>query len=396
MAVVEEAPSDAPPPGGNAIEYRLRQQRILAEFGMAALRSRDIAAMLQQATELAARGMATRYCKFLSAPDRNRRMRVEAGVGWQPGVIGSASLGADGESPAGFAFSSGQPVISNHLDAEERFRTPDLMAEHGIRRAINVLVEAEGERYGVLEVDSESDGQFDADDLAFMQGFANLIGVAIERQQAEARLAAAVEHQDLLVREASHRVKNSLALVSAMLTLQMQSDDDPRVARLLGDAQARITAIAQTHDQLWRGARVGIVALDDLACGLANALADQAPQHRIDCDAEPIELSADAAIPLGLILTELVTNAVKYAYPDGEGGSIDIRITRADGSIQMTVTDQGIGLPADFDLKKQSRQSLGTRMIASLTRQLDGEMEMGRRAGGPGTRAVLRFPDPMV
>lgn len=394
MAVVEQAPSDAPPPGGDAIEYRLRQQRILAEFGMAALRSRDIAAMLQQATELASRGMSTRYCKFLSAPDRHRRMRVEAGVGWRPGVVGAASLGADNESPAGFAFASGEPVISNHLDAEERFRTPELMAEHGIRRAINVLVEAEGERYGVLEVDSESDGQFDADDLAFMQGFANLIGVAIERQQAEARLAAAVEHQDLLVREASHRVKNSLALVSAMLTLQMQSDDDPRVARLLGDAQARITAIAQTHDQLWRGARVGVVALDDLACGLANALADQAPLHSIACDAEPFELSADAAIPLGLILTELVTNAVKYAYPEGEGGRIEISIQRRDGRIEMVVEDEGSGLPTDFDLKAQSRESLGTRMIVSLTRQLDGEIELGRRVGGAGTRAMLSFPEP--
>lgn len=396
MAVVEEAPSDAPPPGGDAIEYRLRQQRILAEFGMAALRSRDISAMLQQATELAARGMATRFCKFLSAPDRHRRMRVEAGIGWRPGVVGTASLGADSESPAGFAYASGEPVISNHLDAEERFRTPELMAEHGIRRAINVLVEAEGERYGVLEVDSASDGMFDADDLAFMQGFANLIGVAIERQQAEARLAAAVEHQDLLVREASHRVKNSLALVSAMLTLQMQSDDDPRVARLLGDAQARITAIAQTHDQLWRGARVGVVALDDLACGLAHALADQAPRHSIECDAEPFELSADAAIPLGLILTELVTNAVKYAYPEGEGGRIEISIARREDRIEMIVEDEGMGLPADFDLKAQSRESLGTRMIVSLTRQLGGEIEMGRRAGGAGTRAVLTFPDPGV
>lgn len=393
--MVEEAPSEAPPPpGGDAIEYRLRQQRILAEFGMVALRSRDIGAMLQRATELCAEGMGSRYAKFLSAPDPEQRMRVEAAVGWDAGVVGEATLGGDTASPAGFAFKTGEPVISNHLEGEERFRTPELMADHDIRRAINVLVEADGKRYGVLEVDSEGEGTFDADDLAFMQGFANLIGVAIERQQAEARLNASIEHQELLVREASHRVKNSLALVSAMLTLQMQADDDPRVNRLLGDAQARITAIAQTHDQLWRGARVGIVALDDLACGLANALAEQSPLHRIECHAEPIELSADTAIPLGLILTELVTNAIKYAYPEGEGGPIRIGIARADGRIAMTVEDEGAGLPADFDLKAQSRRSLGTRMIASLTRQLSGEIEMGTRAGRAGTIALLSFPEP--
>jgi two-component sensor histidine kinase len=189
-------------------------------------------------------------------------------------------------------------------------------------------------------------------------------------------------------------VKNSLALVSAMLTLQMQADDDPRVNRLLGDAQARITAIAQTHDQLWRGARVGIVALDDLACGLANALAEQSPQHEIACHAEAIELSADTAIPLGLVLTELVTNAIKYAYPEGEGGPITIRIARKDGRIEMAVEDEGAGLPADFDLKAQSRRSLGTRMIVSLTKQLGGEIEMGARAGRAGTLALLGFPAP--
>ncbi len=394
MAVVEEAPEAASPPGGDAIEYRLRQQRILAEFGMVALRSRDIDAMLQRATELCAEGMGSRYAKFLSAPDSDQRMRVEAGVGWDAGVVGNASLGGDTASPAGFAFKTGEPVISNHLEGEERFRTPEMMADHSIRRAINVLVEADGKRYGVLEVDSEGEGTFDADDLAFMQGFANLIGVAIERQQAEARLNASIEHQELLVREASHRVKNSLALVSAMLTLQMQADDDPRLNRLLGDAQARITAIAQTHDQLWRGARVGIVALDDLSCGLANALAEQSPQHEIVCHAEAIELSADTAIPLGLVLTELVTNAIKYAYPEGEGGPITIRIARKGGQIEMAVEDEGAGLPADFDLKAQSRRSLGTRMIVSLTRQLGGEIEMGARAGRPGTLALLSFPAP--
>lgn len=394
MAVVEEASESAPPPGGDVIEYRLRQQRILAEFGMVALRSRDIDAMLQRATELCAEGMGSRYAKFLSAPDGDQRMRVEAGVGWDAGVVGHATMGGDTASPAGFAFKTGEPVISNHLEGEERFRTPEMMADHSIRRAINVLVEADGKRYGVLEVDSEGEGTFDADDLAFMQGFANLIGVAIERQQAEARLNASIEHQELLVREASHRVKNSLALVSAMLSLQMQADDDPRVTRLLGDAQARITAIAQTHDQLWRGARVGIVALDDLACGLANALAEQSPQHEIVCHAEAIELSADTAIPLGLVLTELVTNAIKYAYPEGEGGAITIRIARKGDRIEMAVEDEGAGLPADFDLKAQSRRSLGTRMIVSLTRQLGGEIEMGARAGRPGTLAALSFPAP--
>jgi two-component sensor histidine kinase len=395
VAVVEEAPEQAaPPPGGDPIAYRLRQQRILAEFGMDALRSRDVGAMLQRATELCARGMASHYCKFLSAPDGEQRMLVEAGVGWDRGVVGCATLGGDLASPAGFAFKTGEAVISNHLDQEERFRTPDLMAEHGIRRAINVLVEADGKRYGVLEVDSPSEGKFDEDDLAFMQGFANLIGVAIERQHAEAKLAEAVEHQKLLTREASHRVKNSLALVSAMLNLQMTEDDDPRVQRLLGDAQARITAIAQAHDQLWRGERVGLVMLDELVCGLAESLNEQAANHAISCNAEPIVLSADSAIPRGLLVTELVTNAVKYAYPQGEGGPITIDVSVDGGDIVMRIEDQGQGLPTDFDPHQRRPASLGMRMIASLSRQLDGSIDFAGPPGAGGTTVTFRFPRP--
>ncbi|UZK70083.1 GAF domain-containing protein [Sphingomonas sp. S1-29] len=394
MAVVEEASADPGPRPQGEIDYRLGQQRILARFGMDALRSRDLDELLQRATELCAAGMNAGFCKYLEAPDEQGRMLVRSGVGWAPGIVGTAYLYADLGSPAGFAYKIGEPVISNHLDDEERFRTPAIMAEHGIKRAINVLVEADANRYGVIEVDSTQEGKFDEDDLAFMQGFANLIGVAIERQHAEGRLNAALEHQELLVREASHRVKNSLALVSAMLNLQMQEDDDPRIVRLLGDAQARITAIAQTHDQLWRGDRIGIVALDDLASGLVTGLREQAPQCRIECSAEPIAISADTAIPLGLMLTELVTNAIKYAGGEGQHGRIDVRIAEEDGAIAMTVSDNGPGMPEGFDIKTQSRASLGMRMIASLTRQLGGTIAFTPDFEDQGTRVRLSFPNP--
>lgn len=393
VTVIEHSPGGDAPPGAGELQYRLRQQSILADFGIEALRARDLEPMLQRATELCGEGMRSKYCKFLEYRPEQDSLFVRAGIGWAPGVVGSAEMRTDLASPAGFALETGQPVISNHLENEERFRTPAFMAEHHIRRAINVLVETSGKRFGVLEVDSPDEGKFEPADLAFMQGFANLIGVAIERQQAEQRLSDAMEHQELLTREASHRVKNSLALVSAMLNLQMQEDDDPRITRLLGDAQARITAIAQTHDQLWRGEQVGIVALDDLVCGIATGLAEQAPLHRIECDIDAIRISADTAIPLGLLVTELVTNAIKYAYGEG-GGVIAVTIRNADGRILLTVSDDGVGLPADFDLKAASRKSLGMRMIGSLARQLRGTIAIENAERG--TCAVLDIPDPRI
>ncbi len=388
--MVEESPGGDQAPGAGELQYRLQQQSVLAKFGIEALRARDLHPMLQRAVELCAEGMRSRYCKFLEHCEDDDVLLVRNGVGWRDGVVGSTEMRADLGSPAGYAYHTGEAVISNHLENETRFRTPGFMADHHIRRAINVLVEAGGRRFGVLEVDSPDEGKFEASDLAFMQGFANLIGVAIERQEAERRLNDALEHQELLTREASHRVKNSLAMVSGLLNLQMQSDPDERITRLLGDAQARITAIAQAHDRLWRGDQVGIVGLDDLIGGIIEQLREQAPLHAIDCDVARIHISADSAIPIGLLVTELVTNAIKYAYADG--GAIAVRVIERDGDLHLTVSDQGAGLPADFDLKAASRQSLGMRMIASLARQLRGELHY--EDATPGTRAVLAMPDP--
>jgi two-component sensor histidine kinase len=390
MPVVEEngAGSDDP---ADAIRYRLDQQRILAEFGGVALRSRDIDEIVRAAVELVARGMRTRLAKFLHHDATRGGLIVRAGIGWDEGVVGLAEMGDDLASPAGFAFRTGEAVISNHLGDEKRFRTPGFMADHGVKRAINVLVEANGRRFGVLEVDSRSDGRFEEDDLAFMQGFANLIGVAIERLEAEAGLRAAIEHQELLTREASHRVKNSLAMVSAMLNLQMREDDDPRVQRLLGDAQARIVAIGQAHDQLWQGDRVGVVALDRLLCGIVEQLKEQAPDHAIDCKIEPLVVSGDTAIPLGLLLTELVTNAIKYAYGEG-GGAVQIETRCADGQLSLEVVDRGQGLPAGFDPAAARPTSLGMRMVSSLARQLGGTLSF--EDAGPGTHVSFVMPLP--
>lgn len=388
MAVIEESPGGDAPPSADALAYRLHQQSVLADFGIEALRARELDPMLQRATELCAAGMRSRFAKFLEyRPDRGCLL-VRTGVGWREGVVGIVEMGADSASPAGFAFHSGEPVISNHLENEERFRTPGFMADHGIRRAINVLVEADGDKYGVLEVDSSDEGEFEADDLSFMRGFANLIGVAIERQRTEARLAEAIAHQELLTREASHRVKNSLGMVSAMLQLQAHGEDDPRVERLISDALARITAIAQAHDKLWRGDQVGTVALDELVCGIVSQLGEQAGRD-IECTVAAITMSADAAIPIGLIVTELTTNALKYG---GEGGVVCVHIVRDGDGLMLTVRDQGPGLPEDFDLRRSSRESLGMRMISSLLRQTRGEITFASAA--PGTSVTVRFPIP--
>jgi two-component sensor histidine kinase len=402
---VEESPEGASAlQASAAIAARLRQQAILSEFGVEALRGTDLDLLLQRATELCAAGMEAQYCKALEYRRGEDTLLVRAGVGWNPDVIGRARIGADLASPAGFALKTGRPVISNHLAAETRFRTPQLMAEHNVRRAINVLIENREGAFGVLEVDDSREGMFEEADIAFMQGFANLLGSAIERHRTEELLRAALARQDLLAREMSHRVKNSLAIVASLLTLQARSNEgEPAVRAALHDARSRVEAIAGVHDQLWRQGHSdaeggagettpGEIDLASFLDKLVGNLASGAPPHRLTCAAQPLRLSADLAIPIGLLINELVTTALKYAYPAErfpEGGEIRVRASHGAGMLSVEVDDDGVGLPEGFEIGRASK-SLGMRVVGSLARQLGGTLAIP--PVGQGTAFRLDVP----
>jgi two-component sensor histidine kinase len=356
------------------LPYRLRQQSLLGEFGRSALQTRDIGQILQRATELCAQGLETRFAKVLEYLPDDKRLLVRAGIGWAPGTIGQVSLGVDLESPAGYAFQTGQMVISNHLQEETRFRTPKLLSDHGIRRAINVLIARGGEGhlpFGVLEVDSPEPGQFDVADADFLAGFAGLLGIAIERQHADAELREALDYQAMLTREMSHRVKNSLASVVGLLRVQSRSAPSEEVRNALKDAASRITTIAQVHDHLWRSTRIGFVDIADFAGELCRKL-QETVSHKVSYSFEPLMISADKAIPLGLLINELVTNSAKHAYPNASG-EILVSGERRGTDLHVEVSDHGIGLPGDFDID-QPRASLGFKVIKSLLAQLDGRI----------------------
>ena len=370
------------------LERRLKQQQLLSEFGVQALRSRDTHALLQTACQICAAGMEATFSKILRPVDGCSELLVVAGVGWRPGVVGHATISAHMGSPAGFALKTGQPVISNDLKRETRFSTPKLMAEHGIRSAVNVLIEVQGSADAVLEVDSRDEGKFEQADLAFMTGFANLVGVALERHEVEAKLAETQVHQELLTREASHRVKNSLAIVSSLIALRLGKSADPAVKSALADVQMRIDAIAQAHDQLWRHPTVGMVALREFLNGIIEKLNVQSDLHDLQLESVELNVLADRAIPLGLLTTELVTNAMKHAYPNGSG-TISIKTKIEGDELQLLVSDNGVGLPDGFDLLEASSRGLGARMIVSLARQLHGTLNV---KSDQGTTVLIAMP----
>src|SRR6476660_7847759 len=389
--VVEEKPGNEPEDlAGRALLLRIRQQELLAELWVLALQRTSFTDLLDHTVRMTAEGLDAEYCKIMEYIAADKRLLVRAGVGWGEGVVGNATVGAHLHSPAGYSLHTVKPVISNHLENEERFRTPELLAEHGIRRAMNVILQGDGLPFGVLEVDSTSEGEFSEHDLTFLQGAANILGMAIEQQQYQSKLQAALDRHQILLKEVNHRVKNSLQVVSGMLQLQASGAGDPVLSERLMEASTRIVAVGRAYNRLAYNAdneNIDLVAyLREVAEDLEAAVAPCKIQ--LDTPKE-IQFAADRAILVALIINELILNAGRHAYPDSPDGVIRLQIVLSDDkAVSISVSDDGVGLPTDFNPAHSKR--LGTRIALGLAGQLGGELT--RQASTRGTHLTLVVP----
>ena len=390
IPVVEErANEEAPDMTRQALEQRIRQQEILAELGVIALHGAAFDELLSETVRLTAEGLHVQFCKVLRHIADDNRLLVVAGVGWNEGVVGVASIEADLGSPAGFALRTGKAVISNHLENEDRFRTPDLLASHGIKRAMNVILQGDGKPFGVLEVDSKSDKEFVEHDLAFLQGAANVLGMAIERERHERQLNDALARQQFLVKEMNHRVKNSLTIVVGLLRMQGRTGDG-ETADQFEETARRVSAIARAHERLYQNNNVGSMDLGTYIEEVSGDMDSSVAHCSVQVEAERgIHVKVDNAISVALIIVELITNCAKYAYPGSAEGKIWISIKReGEKNILIVVRDAGVGFPIEFDPSKS--RGLGMRIMQSFARQLNIKLTFVRRS--PGSEVTLLFP----
>ncbi len=373
-----------------ALEQRIRQQEIMSELGVLALQGASVDTLLAATVRLTAEGLRVQFCKVLRYIPQENRLLVQAGVGWDPGIVGVASIGADLESPAGFALRTGKPVISNHLENEERFRTPGLLVQHGIKRAMNVILQGDGKPFGVLEVDSQSEEDFVEHDLTFLQGVANVLGMAIERERNERHLRAALERQQFLVKEMNHRVKNSLTIVASLLQMQARDGGNDETSAKFEEAFRRVTAIARAHERLYRNNYIESMDLGTYVEEVCQDMGTSVSPCTIHVMAERgINVKVDDAISVALIVVELITNCAKYGYSNTTSGKIWVSIVRRDdGNILISVRDEGVGLPVDFDPHKS--RGMGMRIVNAFANQLNTKLKFTRLS--PGSEFKLLFP----
>ncbi|MHB8094989.1 MAG: PAS domain S-box protein [Candidatus Aminicenantales bacterium] len=205
-----------------------------------------------------------------------------------------------------------------------------------------------------------------------------------ERKRAEEQIRAALEEKNILLREIHHRVNNNLQIISSLLNLQMRRVENPDLREMMQESQHRIRSIAGVHEQLYKSGDLSKIDfagyLQSLVAHLFHAYRIDTNRIRPDIDLEPVFLNIETAIPAGLITTELVTNALKHAFPGAKRGILRVGLSRLgpDG-FRLVVADDGIGFPADLDIT--TTESLGLQIVNLLIKQVEGDLRVDRAGG---------------
>jgi two-component sensor histidine kinase len=215
-----------------------------------------------------------------------------------------------------------------------------------------------------------------------------LAPVASDIEQDQARRMAELERQldekTTLLKEIHHRVKNNLQVVCSLLSMQIACAADERVAGPLQHAYSRVLAMSLVHESIYQSETLGEVNfaayVESLAEQLFSAYCVDPARIRLETHVEPVRIALDHAIPCGLILNELVSNALKHAFPAGREGMIRIALRRAGrGYVALSIADNGVGIPADF--RWQESRSLGLQVVHTLIGQLHADLEVTAEGG---------------
>ena len=232
--------------------------------------------------------------------------------------------------------------------------------------------------------------KWEKSEISMLSVLANSIGSTIERFRTEEQIKKELQTKQILIKEIHHRVKNNLQVISSILRMQSAYIHDPKDIELFKVSQSRVHSMALIHENIYNSHNLASVNFKHYLTVISNHLAKiysvQASEIVFDIDIENIDFDINQAIPCGLIANELISNAIKYSFPDKEKGKIYIGFHQAGSSYQLTIADNGIGLPEN--ISPATVKTLGLRLVHLLTKQLKGKMTIVRKKG---TKFVLEF-----
>lgn len=214
------------------------------------------------------------------------------------------------------------------------------------------------------------------------------------RKLVEQQLSESLAEKSVMLQEIHHRVKNNLQVICSLLHLQTQASPDEKITEIMQDSQNRVKSMALVHENLYRSQDLSKISLKNYVQELTNNLLrsyrSKVSQIQINVAIASIYLDIDTAIPCGLIINELVSNSLKYAFPNQDNGEIKVEVTyNPEKSISLIIADNGLGLPPEVNVEQT--QTLGLKMVKALTRQISGTLTVNRDAG---TSFNIHFPQP--
>jgi two-component sensor histidine kinase len=374
----------------HTVEKLLRQQAALAAFGSFAFREPDLLKILTEAARICAASLEVPFCKVCRYRAVEDDLLIEAGCGWDLGVVGHVISQANESSPQGRAYTTGEPVIISNLSEANNLTLPAFYPQHGIVSTVDVVIPGfEGAPFGVLEVDSPSQHQYDVHDINFLTGFANVLAEAVATATRVKALRALVDEKNLLAEELQHRVRNNLQMVSGMLANYARLADGS-ARHGINQIVRRVTTLAQIYDSLLG---VGLSSTIDLGAYLRE-LCESLPglqdgrSRRVDlvCHADLVLLGLDGVTALGMVVAELVTNSYNHAFPDQDGTITVALVHPAGDDATLTIRDNGVGFVAAAESARH-----GVGLVRRLIRRMGGTLDV---YSDNGTVCTLTFPVP--
>jgi len=299
-----------------------------------------------------------------------------------------------GRGPAGRCVRDGQPVVCEDVQADPTYYRPEDARRRNYRGVICLPLRDGARTFGLLNLDSVEVRQVSAEEVELLEDLADNLAFGIGtiraravKERAEQALVASLHEKEALLKEVHHRVKNNMQVITSLLRLEASRIDHPTTRSVLRDMQNRIMAMAALHEAVYRSesfSRVDLaVYLRQITNQLSRSLVATAGQVSFQLDLLSVAVDLDQAIPCGLIVNELVSNALKHAFPAGRIGEVRIELKESGpGEVQLTISDDGVGLPADFEAVRA--KSLGLQLVSDLARQLGGRLRVG-----PGPKALF-------
>ncbi|MFL6796711.1 MAG: GAF domain-containing protein [Xanthobacteraceae bacterium] len=358
------------------VRIRARQQQSLALLGERALVEGDLQKFFGDVVSTVSEILDVEMVKILELIPGDAELLLRAGIGWKPGVVGTANVSTGRDSQAGYTLASGRPVVTEDLKAETRFTGQPLLHQHGVVSGITTPIAGrDGRAYGVLGAHSARRRKFHDYDVSFLEAVANVIAGGIQRRQLDQR-------HELMIRELRHRSGN---LFSQLLALFSQTAKNSRnLAELVVKYEARVLALANAHRLITEGGWKS-TSLNELLNTLLAPFLDRLAFHGPNVFLEP-----DPTFGLSMAVHELATNASKHGSLTAPNGKVELTwsVTRTQQGLTLVLDWTESGGPAP---KRSRRAGFGSRLINMvIERQLNGEVEQS--FGPSGLKARLTVP----